>query len=120
MGKSAASTRQRCPVRVRVGVRLARWAKRESRLPFKQDTLRVRGPPALPFRCRPTGRAPKGVLGNWLAQRPVKPSRRESPWGFESLRTHLALVAQRTEHQVPNLTVASSSLAEGTHGRMSE
>src|SRR5436190_462773 len=31
-----------------------------------------------------------------------------------------ALVAQRTEHQVPNLTAASSNLAEGTHGRMSE
>src|SRR6266498_3051322 len=42
-----------------------------------------RGPGSTP------GGHPTGVLGNWLAQRPVKPSRRESPWGFESLHTHL-------------------------------
>jgi hypothetical protein len=55
--KSTVLTRPRSLVRHQPRARMARWTKRESRLPFKQDTLRVRGPSALPFWRRPTGRA---------------------------------------------------------------
>ena len=192
---------------------MARWTKRESRLPFKQDTLRVRGPSALPFWRRPTGRAtacyavqvqvrilppercprrpnrsgPRpyrtvrcgfksrrghrgGCPGSSTEERlsykqevrgstprsgtvvvvyrlctrdrgsrgpgstpgshptGARRRRRVGPAckagaclrGFESLRSHHTLVAQRIEHQVPSLKAASSILAEGTHGRMSE
>jgi hypothetical protein len=60
-------------------------------------------------------RSPQGVLGSWLAQRPVKPSRRESPWGFESLHTHRALVAQGRERDVPSVEVGRSNRPGGTH-----
>jgi hypothetical protein len=47
---------------------MARWAKRESRLPFKQDTLRVRGPSALPCPRRPTGQGPSLLDGQVRVQ----------------------------------------------------
>ena len=75
-----------------------------------------RGPGSTP------GSHPKGARRRWR----VGPARKAgaSLSGFESLRSHHTLVAPHprssAEHQVPNLTAASSNLAEGTHGRMSE
>jgi hypothetical protein len=77
-----------------------------------------RGPGSTP------GSHPKGARRRWRVGPACKAGAMAERVRIPRLPPHFlehrTLVAQWTEHQVPSLKAASSSLAEGTHGRMSE